>query len=179
MFLNYSRVSLFKQCRRKWGLTYFIGGGRKPERENEHFLIGRAVHKGLEWLALHVTLAATKAMEYYLESRSKHWKGVALEEWTESADLVMRMVGEYKDKAWNKHDFIIVNTEKLIARQADRHSHRKGGHHESRSFVQGGHQRCGSPWLAWVGPDSINSMLDSRRRVSLQVSLVTVQCASR
>ena len=113
MYLNYSRASTFNQCRRKFYFSYLYNNtGLKPEQEDDRFAIGIAVHRGMEYLALHAEDAAEKASTSYKEARAAHWDGALLDIWEESTDLIFRMVQEYKEKEWDKHDFKIINTEK-------------------------------------------------------------------
>ena len=116
MYLNHSRASTFNQCRRKYYWNYVHDDhGLKPEQEDDRFAVGTAVHKGMEYLALYEEDAAQKAADYYKKQRAAHWDGALLDIWQESTDLVFRMVQEYKEKEWNKHDFAIVNPEKQFS----------------------------------------------------------------
>ena len=117
MYLNHSRASMFRQCQRKWALTYFVDGGLKPKHEDDKFLIGSAVHKGLEVMALNLPYAADTAADHYTDKRCEHWEGALLAEWKESADLIHRMVQGYQDREYPKDDFSIVSVEKRFAVQ--------------------------------------------------------------
>ena len=148
MFLNYSRASLFNQCRRKWALEYFIGGGVVPEQEDDRLLIGQAVHKGLESLYLNDPMAAIKAADYYNDSRSEHWNGALLEEWMESNDLVRRMVHGYSVREYPKDDFSIVHTERSFAVPLGEVCYECGEPYGNHGMIC---QECGAEIHSWVG----------------------------
>ena len=150
MFLNHSRASTFNQCRRKYYWNYVHDGhGLKPEQEDDRFAIGIAVHKGMEYLALHIEQAAAKAATYYKMNREAHWDGALLDIWHESTDLVFRMVQGYKDQEWDKHDFTIVSTEKRFAVPLGEVCWSCGGEYLSSGELKC--SDCGAKINYWVG----------------------------